>query len=194
LDKFIGDGVLAYFGYNSKKRGDPYNAVMAALEFRNVFLRLRRDFVKYCITNNGQDACNIYLKCGMHNGPAFLDYFSRQRIYHNFCRPHTGLPNGITPAQAAGIDLNLGENKIKALIEKSAEAKEQTKRKCNIEVQLGKRIEHVNIVREKDCISIKPKNWIDKSIWREINDILSINGFSWLENGKESEWIKMKEL
>jgi hypothetical protein len=34
--------------------------------------------------------------------------------------------------------------------------------------------------------------WIDRSAWREINDILTINGFAWLENGKESEWIKMK--
>jgi hypothetical protein len=52
--------------------------------------------------------------------------------------------------------------------------------------------EHVNIFREKDCISVKPKTWIHKSVWREINDILAINGFAWLENGKESEWIKMK--
>jgi hypothetical protein len=123
----------------------------------------------------------------------FLASADGQRIYHNFCRPQTGLPNGITLAQAAAIELNLGENKIKALI-KSAEAKEQTKREYNIEVQLGKRIEHVDIFRERDCISIKPESWIDKSIWREINDFLSINNFSWLENCKESEWIKMNEL
>jgi hypothetical protein len=40
---------------------------------------------------------------------------------------------------------------------------------------------------------VKPKTWIDRSVRREINDILAINGFAWLENGKESEWIKMKQ-
>jgi hypothetical protein len=40
---------------------------------------------------------------------------------------------------------------------------------------------------------VKPKTWIDRSVWREINDILTINGFAWLENGKESEWINMKQ-
>jgi len=35
LDKFIGDGILAYFGYSSRKGdGDPYNAIMSALEFK----------------------------------------------------------------------------------------------------------------------------------------------------------------
>jgi hypothetical protein len=44
-----------------------------------------------------------------------------------------------------------------------------------------------------DCISIRPKTWIGKAVWREINDILTVNGFAWLENGKESEWIKMRQ-
>jgi G3E family GTPase len=104
-----------------------------------------------------------------------------------------GLPNGITSAQAAGIDLDLGYNKIKDLIDKSAEARDDTNREYNIEIQLGKRIEYVNIVREKDCTSVKPKAWIDKSVWREINDILAINGFAWLQSGKESEWIRIKQ-
>jgi transposase-like protein len=123
-------------------------------------------------------------KRGLGNDKSVQQFADGHRIYHNFCRPHTGLPNSITPAQAAGIDLNLGNNKIKALIAKSAEAKEEAKIEYNVEFQLGKRIEHVNIVREKDCIYVKPKNRIAKPIWREINDILFINGFSWLENGK----------
>jgi transposase-like protein len=132
-------------------------------------------------------------KRGLGNDKSAQDFADGQRICHNFCRPHTGLPNSITPAQAAGIDLNLGNNKIKGLIGNSIEAKEQTKREYNIEIQLGKRIEKVNIIHEKDCISVKPKTWIDRAVWRQINDILAINGFAWLENGKESEWIKLKQ-
>ena len=52
-------------------------------------------------------------KRGLGNDKSAQEFADGQRIYHNFLRPHTGLPNGITPAQAAGIDLNLGENKIK---------------------------------------------------------------------------------
>lgn len=61
-----------------------------------------------------------------------------------------------------------------------------------LEPPFGKRIEYIDIRHEADCISIKPKGWLPKPIWREINDILFINGFSWLENGKESKWIRME--
>lgn len=102
-------------------------------------------------------------------------------------------PNQITPAVSAGIDLKLGDNKLGDLITKSAEVKEQKKKEYSLEPQLGKTAEYIDIKREADCISIKPKGWLPKPMWRQINDILSINGFNWLENGKESHWIKMKQ-
>jgi hypothetical protein len=55
---------------------------------------------------------------------------------------------------------------------------------------LGKRIEKIKIVNEKDCIKVIPKGWMQKPTWREINDILRLNGFSWLSNGKDSCWLK----
>jgi hypothetical protein len=133
---------------------------------------------------------------GLGNDQSAQVFADLKRIEHNFCRPHLGLPNGITPAEAAGIDLKLGDNKLKSLITKSAQAtKEQTKiKEYALEPQLGKRIDNIEIKREADCISIKPKGWLPKPIWREINDILFVNGFSWLENGKESQWIKMRTL
>jgi adenylate cyclase len=77
LDKFIGDGVLAYFGYNSeKKNGNPFDAVQAAIEFRNKFPKLKKEMVRYCIRSNGKDASQIELKCAMHNGIAFIHYFN----------------------------------------------------------------------------------------------------------------------
>jgi hypothetical protein len=42
-----------------------------------------------------------------------------QRVYYNHIRPHQGL-NGKTPAQAAGLELNLGENKWESLIKKAS--------------------------------------------------------------------------
>jgi transposase-like protein len=106
------------------------------------------------------------------------------RIYHNYCRPHSGLPDNLTPAEASGIDLGLGENKIHDLIVKST-------RQDNFVNQLGKRIEKVNIINEKDCIMIRPKVWLEKQTWREINDILKLSGFSWLSNGRDSCWLKL---
>jgi len=41
------------------------------------------------------------------------------RIYYNFIRPHMAL-NGKTPAEASGLDLNLGENKWISLIKKAS--------------------------------------------------------------------------
>jgi transposase-like protein len=40
------------------------------------------------------------------------------RLYYNFIRPHTAL-NGQTPAQAANLDLELGQNKWKSMIAQS---------------------------------------------------------------------------
>ncbi|MBI5378273.1 MAG: hypothetical protein HZA82_06585 [Thaumarchaeota archaeon] len=121
---------------------------------------------------------------GLDNDESTQRFADGYRIYHNFVRPHTGLENDITPAESAGIDLNLGHDKIKDLITKSVESK------CNFAVQLGKRIEKVHIVNEKDCIKVTCKGWMERQTWREINDILRLNGFSWLSNGKDSCWIK----
>src|SRR5215212_4722074 len=102
----------------------------------------------------------------------------RKRIEPNFCRPHLGLANGITPAEAAAIDLKLGHNKLKSLITKSAQTtKGQTKiEEYALEPQLGKRIGHIEIKRDADCVSIKPRGGLPKPIWREISHILFFNG------------------
>lgn len=120
---------------------------------------------------------------GLGNDESAQEFAEAYRVYHNFVRPHTGLPNNITPAQASGIDLDLGEDKIKELIRQSTQEK-------NFATQLGKRIKKVTISNEGDCIKVIPKGWIDKNIWREINDILRLSEFSWLSNGKDSCWLK----
>jgi len=46
-------------------------------------------------------------------------FIEGQRIYYDYLRPHAALA-GKTPAEAAGIGLNLQENRWKALIDKAS--------------------------------------------------------------------------
>ena len=74
-----------------------------------------------------------------------------------------------------------------SLIQKSTEPEHK------FAIQLHHRIDNVKIVNENDCISVIPKGWIDKRTWREINDILRLNRFCWLKNGREGCWIRLKQ-
>jgi adenylate cyclase len=78
IDKFIGDGILAYFGFTSPKEehGEPSVAIEAALEFRSSFADLKQYFHNLWNKSYGIDASYINLKCGMDNGLTFLHYFN----------------------------------------------------------------------------------------------------------------------
>jgi hypothetical protein len=129
-------------------------------------------------------------KRGLGNDKSAQDFSNGYRIYNNYVRAHTGLPEQQTPAAAAKIDLNLNQrNRLKDLIAKSAAQKEIAEGK--FAVHLGERVQHVNIINEKDCIKVMLKGWLDKQVWKEINDILRVHQFAWLSNGKDSCWIRM---
>ena len=119
----------------------------------------------------------------MGNDESTQTFSELLKINHNFVKPHEGL-DGKTPAQAANIDLNLGDDKYMDLIR-------QASKKPSFVSNLEKRINKVIIVNEGDSIKVTPKAWIDKAIWREINDILRLHQFRWLSNGKDSCWLKL---
>ena len=54
--------------------------------------------------------------------------------------------------------------------------------------QLGDRVNHIRIATGTDVIKVKPTGWIEKQTWREINDILRLNGFCWMANGRNGFW------
>ena len=126
---------------------------------------------------------NLKPRRGLGNDESAQTFSDLLKINHNFVKPHQGL-DGKTPAQKAGIDLELGADKYMDLIKLSGT-------KPNFVNNLGKRIKKVSIVNEGDSIKVSPRGWIDKHIWREINDILSLHKFNWLSNGRDSCWIKM---
>jgi transposase-like protein len=136
----------------------------------------------------------IKARRGLGNDESAQKFVDGYRHFHNFVRPHTGLPDNQTPAEAAGLDLKLDkENPMKDLIVKAATATQKdTLPEMYIINQLGKRYQNLQVINEKDCIKFKQKRWIEKQERREINDILRVNGFAWLSNGKDSCWIRMQ--
>ena len=55
---------------------------------------------------------------------------------------------------------------------------------------LGIRANKIDIIHNNGSIKVKPKQWLDKKTWREINDILRVQDFIWFGDGKESCLIK----
>jgi hypothetical protein len=125
---------------------------------------------------------------GLDNAEAAQELVDAMRIHYNFVRPHQAI-GGQTPAEAAGINLNLGGNKVESLMRQAAvhakDVQEPTVK------GLGIRANKVQIVNESDCIKVKPKGWMEKKELREIHDILRVQGFNWLANGRDSCWIRM---
>jgi len=56
---------------------------------------------------------------------------------------------------------------------------------------LGTRIQHLSIIEEKNCLKIKPKTWLQRELWKEVTNILRVYGFVWVNDGRESLWLKM---
>ena len=46
---------------------------------------------------------------------------------------------------------------------------------------LGIRANKVQIINESDCVKVKPLGWMDKKEWREIHDILRVQGLTGLQ-------------
>jgi hypothetical protein len=112
------------------------------------------------------------------------------RIHYNFIRLNQAINQ--TPAEAAGINLNLGENKVESLMRQAAIHNKDAIVEPFVK-GLGIRMQKLLIINEKDCFKIKPKGWLDKKEWREVNDILRVQGFNWLANGKDSCWMKTQD-
>ncbi|MEP0826064.1 MAG: DDE-type integrase/transposase/recombinase, partial [Nitrososphaera sp.] len=122
---------------------------------------------------------------GLDNKESAQELLDAMRIHYNFIRPHMAI-GGHTPAEMAGINLNLTGNKVENLIRQAAINSNEVQKEPLPVKGLGIRINKVQIVNEKDCIKIKAKSWLDKKDWREVHDILRVQGFSWLSNGKDS--------
>ena len=127
---------------------------------------------------------------GLDTPEAAQELMDAMRIHYNFIRPNQAI-GGQTPAEAAGINLNLGENKVESLMRQAAVYGKEIQQESIVK-GLGIRANRVQILNESDCVKVSPRGWMEKKYWREISEILRVQGFNWLANGKDSCWIRVQ--
>lgn len=125
---------------------------------------------------------NTKTRRGLGNDRSAQTFMDFLRVYHNCIRPHMGL-GGKTPAEVAGLNLDLGSDRFMGMIERSQP-------KPRFVTALGKRIEHVNIIISDDSTRVTQKSYIPKKKWREINDILSLHGFERVKFEDQYLWLQ----
>jgi putative transposase len=180
LKAFVHDGLPAYDEACRKELLSLQNPRVQNV--RSVSIRHERLNAKIERLNGTVRDREIMMR-GLDKQKTAQDLVDAMRIHYNFIRPHMALENK-TPAEKAGIKLDLSQNKVEMLMRLAAVNKN------DIAQLLGFRVNKVKVTKHDGYVEIKPNGWLDKREWREINDILVKNGFEWKSCSIDSCWIR----
>jgi putative transposase len=75
---------------------------------------------------------------GFDTDPTANETMQGYRLYYNFIRPHMAL-NGLTPAQAANLELGLGQNRWKSMITQSTDSRSSSSKDTENKMKYRKR-------------------------------------------------------
>jgi len=115
-DYLVTDGLQGYHG--------AFNEVF--YDHHRSSVHIRADGLKARTNNNKAERLHNTVRerqktmRGLQNDDTATEFNNSFKAYYNHIRPHMAL-DGRTPAQAAGIDLKLGRNRWKGMIQKSVE-------------------------------------------------------------------------
>ena len=88
VDKFLGDGIMAYFGFNNNNNNDndirqgAISAVNASLQLKKSFSSVKNKWLDLWNDLFGHDEIHIDLKCGIHTGTVLFGLLSMENRYH----------------------------------------------------------------------------------------------------------------
>ncbi len=76
LDKFMGDGLMAIFGFKDNKIYDNKESVLdalkSAIELSAIFEKIKDEWIEIWNNQFGLDIANIYLNCGINTGESLV--------------------------------------------------------------------------------------------------------------------------
>jgi class 3 adenylate cyclase len=83
LDKFIGDGIIAIYGFKDDNILDHTNSALdalnSAIELDLIFEKIKNEWIKIWKDQFGLDIKDIYLKCGINTGEVLVGKINTEK-------------------------------------------------------------------------------------------------------------------